>query len=621
MTTPPLDRANSREETSTAGVSRTFDRATDHDSRELYLSALPSIVETNLRSNLKLLMYLRVAIAMTLLLSGVVLHFSGQFILLPQTVLIDATIALSYTLLFSLLLGQVKNLRALAFYQIFCDVALISIIIFQSGAAESVFTFLFVITIIAAGVLLEQDGLYLITSTCSTFLGVVVLLHMNQVLPGYTPVIISFGGVLSDYLTNVLAFFGTAMLVHILSNQLRGSWEELAAEKATLEELRTLHEDVLLSIGSGILTTDDRLCVTFYNEAAQRILGFSADDFRDKRLEDLFGDSFAEAAKGVLQDEYAGICFKDFWVQAKTEDWVYLDFSTSRLIDQEGNLKGLLVIFLDKTDFKRLEMQIHRQDELATVGRMAAGIAHEIRNPLGAIYGSIQLLNREIKFDDTNQNLIDIIVREINRLNKLVEDFLDFARHQEAAIHSTDICHLIRDVKALLSKKLEAEAKRIRIEAVFHDEPFMLLVDPERMKQVFWNLALNACQAMGERGTLTITTGITGEILDSENLTSEGDYLLLAPPGEEFARISFSDTGVGIPRAQLKEVFKPFQSKRAGGVGLGLAMAKKIVESHKGVIHVHSVLNRGTTFSVFLPLIGPQWEGPPQKNASQQESV
>jgi len=283
---------------------------------------------------------------------------------------------------------------------------------------------------------------------------------------------------------------------------------------------------------------------------------------------------------------------------------LHLGFSISTLRDSKEMVRGKIVIFQDLTRIMEMEEQVRRSEKLAAIGQLAAGIAHEIRNPLASVSGSIQLLKRELKLDLENKRLMDIVLRETDRLNALISEFLLFAQPSQKQCESVDVKYLIEDTLDLFVNNPEWRKKielRKNIEAGIR-----LRANPEQIRQILWNLIVNAVQAMSEGGTLTVTSKMVHEDEAGEKYTPESYHgVKMGNLGASYVEISIGDTGIGIRPENLDKIFDPFYTTKESGTGLGLAIVYRIIEDYHGNISVKSELGRGTVFTIRLTI--DQW--------------
>jgi two-component system sensor histidine kinase PilS (NtrC family) len=352
------------------------------------------------------------------------------------------------------------------------------------------------------------------------------------------------------------------------------------AATQSLASLRALHERIVESIRSGVVTTDLLGRIYTFNAAAGEITGYTEDDVRGQDASILFGD-----IKGIIANSLntAGLSEINprFEADCLTGDGLRLrlGFSITPLFSETGDTTGTVITFQDLTQIRGLEETARRQDRLAAIGRMAASIAHEIRNPLAAMRGSIQMLRADMEGEPAQTELMEIILRESDRLNRIISDFLSYARPRSIIQSKVDVGELLRQTFTLLRHSAEINENQI-IKEVLPASPLLINADSEQLQQVFWNLARNALQAMPAGGTLQA----------SVQKSSNSSRL----------RITFSDTGRGMSPEQVEHLFEPFSST-TGGTGLGLSIVYQIIRDHGGTINVRSREAQGTTITIELP--------------------
>jgi two-component system sensor histidine kinase PilS (NtrC family) len=261
------------------------------------------------------------------------------------------------------------------------------------------------------------------------------------------------------------------------------------------------------------------------------------------------------------------------------EEAITIGYAVTPLNSLDGQPAGLSIIFQDLTDVKFLERQLRLKDRMAAVGELSAGIAHEIRNPLAAIAGSVQVLRNSQSLTSQEQRLMSIILKESDRLNKSIQDFLQFVRPAERRAVEFDVAASLSETLDLLSNSLELSNHTI--ERAIEPPRFAIVGDPDQIRQVFWNIARNAIQAMPGGGVLSVSTAVDGN----------------------FFRIVFSDSGRGMSDEEQRAVFQPFRTNFPSGTGLGMAISFRIVQEHGGRIAVESAPGRGTAITVSLPRV------------------
>jgi two-component system sensor histidine kinase PilS (NtrC family) len=322
--------------------------------------------------------------------------------------------------------------------------------------------------------------------------------------------------------------------------------------------------------------------LTSWNPAAEHITGYSYAEIRG-RLQDVFGKSI-QGLFGHTEDLKESPFRFDGQIIKQDGNTAILGMSTSLLRDEKDDVRGVILIFQDITATVQMEERIRRQERLATVGSLAAGIAHEIRNPLASLSGSIQVLQGELDLKGDNRHLMDIVVRETDRLNTIITDFLEYARPKTAQDDRIVLSSVLDETITLL-KNSKQFVNGIRISCNV-DPMITTRGDARRMRQVFWNLLINSCQAMPNGGEMAI----------SANPVSHGEE-------DSWCEIVIADTGQGISPEHLAKIFDPFFTTKIGGTGLGLAIAYRIIEDHGGTIVVETGEGRGTKFRILIPMI------------------
>lgn len=346
---------------------------------------------------------------------------------------------------------------------------------------------------------------------------------------------------------------------------------------------------MIQSLDSGLLTVDLHGRINFLNRTAERILDLNGERPPEVSIYDLFPafnrvtDETLENASDPLSDYQR---YETQFINPGGKK-IYLGFSISPLTGPDGSLIGHTLIFQDITRFKEMEEQMKRLDKMAAINQLAAGMAHEIRNPLTSLSGSIQMLKSELTLQSHQERLMDIILRESERLNALITDFLLFAQPPRTDRTASNLKDILEEtIELLLHSPSYHEGIRVRYPHPLQD--IRVLVDPDQMKQVFWNLILNAVQAMGQAGELTVA------------LQRGTDGLSYQKP-KEWVTISISDSGRGIASHEKEKIFEPFYTTKDRGTGLGLSIVHRIIEAHNGVIKVESEVGKGSTFTLLLP--------------------
>jgi two-component system sensor histidine kinase PilS (NtrC family) len=474
------------------------------------------------------------------------------------------------------------RLRFQASVQLFADLLLVTWLVWATGDVTSPYTALYIIIIAVSSLLLGPRAAIMTSVGCAVAFTGISLLAASGLLPRFARLALetSLVKTIQTVGLNDVAFLVVGLLAARLAHKQTRYDVELTETTQTLANLRALHERIVESIRSGVITTDLEGRIFTFNTAAEEITGYKAEEVRGKDATIFFGE-LDERVRDSLRAAAAGEPTPRFEADCLSSDGLHLrlGFGISPLFLESGETTGLVTTFQDLTDVRAMEETSRRQDRLAAVGRVAAGIAHEIRNPLAAMRGAIQVLHSDTQADSSQAQLMEIILRESDRLNKIIADFLTYARPRTGAFTTTDLRESLSETFTLLRHSPEIHDGHM-LEVASPVDPVMVNADAARLKQVFWNLARNAIQAMPEGGTLSAEM----------RRTSAGRI-----------RITFSDTGAGMTPEQVERLFEPFSSSTSGGTGLGLSIVYQIIRDHGGTINVRSREGEGTTISLEMP--------------------
>lgn len=511
----------------------------------------------------------------------------GPFLIPAFYTLIATTyfVTLIYAILFRLVSHRVS-----AYIQIFSDIILVTALVSATEGIESPFVFLYLFSIIPASILLYRRGALSSAAAASIFYGMVVDVQYYKLLPfiaGTTLPVKTLFYVLS---LHIAAFFAVAYLGSSAAETLRRMKEELRAKESNIEELQAFNVNVAQCMSTGLLTTDEEGRITAFNRAAEEITGFKWDDVRGKRFPDILPVKEIEEILSSVKQILPIYRFESE-VNKSDESRIILGMNVSHLLDDTGKSHGLIVIFQDLTRVKDMEREVKKREKMAMIGEVAAGMAHEIRNPLASLSGSMQMLKEELSLEGDNAYLMEIALREMDRLNTTITEFLAYAKPNPPQKKTMDVNDLLLDTINLLKNSEHYRSTKVHTQNEFKEDMLVLPVDPHQMSQVFWNLSLNALQAMPDGGVLTISTRM-GAVRTAD----------LASKSGEWAEISFRDTGQGIQEGILEKIFVPFFTTKENGSGLGLSIVHRIIEEHEGRIYVRSKPGRGTQFTIYLPV-------------------
>lgn len=456
------------------------------------------------------LMFFR-AVVVTFLLgaTAIVQLRQSQFFQHVPALYLYALIGFTYalTLIYAFLLPRVKNFRIFAYGQILGDVFFITLLIYFTGGIASIFSWVYLLSIFSASTILYRRGGLLVASASSILYGTLLDVEYYQlILPfgGRPPFNLSYESSYVFYLiaVNMAAFYLVALLSSYLAEQVRRKDEELKKRMIDYRQLERLYKHIVQNVISGLITIDEKERITSFNRMAEEITGHKFEEVYQEEIEGLFPgfSAWKKSIGNAAGEVWSRLRFLRWETRFKKKDGadLILGFSLSPLKDSSDREIGSILIFQDLTRLREMEEQLKRSDRLAAVGKMAAGIAHEIRNPLASISGSIEILKDEVGNSGPNQQLMGIILREVGRLNSLIEDFLLFARPISPGKEEIHLNGLIEEILEICTHSPDFYPQ-IRVETHFRDELF-IQGDPHQIRQVFWNLFINAAQAMPEGG-------------------------------------------------------------------------------------------------------------------------
>jgi two-component system sensor histidine kinase PilS (NtrC family) len=476
----------------------------------------------------------------------------------------------SLSLFYVLLLSFWEEHRIQASLQVLTDLVLVSLVIHETGGWDSSLNFLYPLVIIVASVLLPRVWAQLVAALAFILYGTVLELNYYGVVPSYCTTHPGLKALQAIIFVNLFAFLAVAYLGGLLTSKLRQVGVQLQDTSGALQNLQVLHENIIHSIGSGLITTGLDGRITLVNAAAEKLLENPAAELMGTPIDHLFLDALPTLES---QNQHAEVRF-----DLPTKFRKTFRVRVAALTLPERAECGYVYAFDDLTDIRRLEREVRVQDRLAAVGRLAAAIAHEIRNPLTSIAGSVSMLSGVPEMSEEHRRLLDIVTRESQRLNAIITDFLAYSRTKQFHFSRVDLIQLVEDTLTLMDHRMTAEKTGIVIERRFHAHEAAVIADGDKLKQVFWNLCENAVRAMKEGGTLTVA---------------------VEPMGDDW-QVSVADTGTGMTPQQVEKIFEPFQSNFEGGTGLGLAIVYQIVQAHEGKVWARSKQGQGTTFILRL---------------------
>lgn len=348
--------------------------------------------------------------------------------------------------------------------------------------------------------------------------------------------------------------------------------------KRSLQDTSAIKDQVVTSLPVGLVATDKDGKIALSNSAAERITGLDLAQALGKEFVSVFSCNFNELKKTLDLGE--SISEKEMECEFTEDKIVPISISASKIINEEGDFVGQVFILRDLGEVRQLQEEIRRKENLAAIGALAAGVAHEIRNPLSSIKGIASYYKAKFADDSEDKEMAEVMIEETDRMNRVISALLEFARPPKLNLKPSDLNELLKHSALLVQQ--EATAKNIRIQLNLPADPLEAVIDPDRLTQCFLNLYLNALQAMTSGGQLTVasSTRVGGRVA-----------------------IDIKDNGSGISVEDLSKIFDPYFTTKPKGTGLGLAIVHKIIDAHQGQIKVRSTVGQGTVFSIILPLM------------------
>lgn len=539
--------------------------------------------DLDLRRKIIWMMTFRMVIIITLLGSAILIQLVSRTILPINPLYFLIFLTSFFTLVYASFFRQIRNLRLMAYLQLSGDVLVITLLVYFTGGVTSSFSFLYILVIITASILLYRRGSFYIASISSVLYGTLFNLLYYGFIPYYDlqPWEISElsnSVIYYNFFLPIFYFYATAFLSSYLSERLRRTRTELEEMDEDFSDLKLVHEKILNSMTAGLVLTNLDGRIHFINEAGLQLLSLPLHQVLGRPVQNLFiEETRLQQIRETLMKQRVLPLERDY---RRGKDLLLIGMNLSFMQTKKGNPSGIIVVFQDITETRKMERQLRLQERMVAIGTMAAGIAHEIRNPLAAIRGSIQLLKDDLQLSDDQKQLMEIVLTESMRLDQTIQNFLNYAKPKELRKEKADLKRIVTDMLSFIQKGPDYKERHNIVFSNSHED-FQHELDSNQMKQVIWNLCINALKAMPDGGTL--------------NVLLEHDL-----KGNVF--LSFRDEGKGIEPERLDSIFDPFQSSTTGGSGLGMAIVYRIIQDHNGQISIDSHPGHGTTITISLPV-------------------
>jgi two-component system, NtrC family, sensor histidine kinase PilS len=553
----------------------------------------------NVTSRLRWLMLSRVAIVTFLLGIATFVEVMGmQTLSAISASTLFKMILLTYILsiVYLFLLKYVRNLLLNIYIQSLCDVILITGMIYATGGIHSLYSVFYPLVIIYSVLFLGRRGGLIIASAAGIFYGLFVDLEFYGVIypVSSAPIQNDFQNaayVFMMIITHIFSFYFIAFLTSFVVEQEKKTKTLLTEKQSAFAQLDLLYRSIIESVDTGILTVNLGGQIKSFNRAAAEITGLSFRKVANRIISEVFPD-FPPLPKENNSHGYRQTARIRFEAAFHTEDGqsLILGGSLSWLRDPDGLTIGNIIVFQDLTKINEMRESLEKSRRLAFIGEMAAGLAHEIRNPLASMSGSIEMLRQDLSPDKTQAKLMKIILRGKDQLESFLKDFLWMARPTPGVREEIDLREMIRDVLDSL-RYVPDWHEPVQINLHLKNDPLSVYMNRTECRQVLWNVILNAVQAMPEGGALMVEA--------SGFRKDERDGI----------EIRIHDTGYGIEKSRLPKIFEPFYTTRDMGTGLGLTVVNRILEGYQGEIDIHSNPGQGTNCTIWLPCRIPNADG------------
>jgi two-component system sensor histidine kinase PilS (NtrC family) len=490
-----------------------------------------------------------------------------------------------FSVVYIVLAKLFKNIRGNIYLQLTVDIVLITFLVGLTDNIQIDYSLFYTLVIIYSVPFLGRKGGLIIASVASVFYATLLCLKFFDLLPFVSSITyyynFNFYDILTNILVHVVSFYVLAFLAGFAVEQEKKTRYLLEEKESEFNQLDLLFRSIIESVYTGVMTVDLRNGIKTFNKAAEEITGFSRSKVVDLKVDDVFPEFLPFMDTEMIDKQFKNRI--EVLITGDNGAKINLGLSVSPLKGRNENQIGSILIFQDLTQITEMEKKLEMNKKMAIIGEMAAGWAHEVRNPLAAITGSIELLKKGLELEGTNKRLMEIILRSKDQLDSFARDFLLLARSVPASRESVDLKEVIEEV--LEHIKLSPEWKdEIRVEKKIAVN-IKALANKEQVRQIINNLVLNAVQSMEEDGVLSVETKTVE--LDDE---------------KKYAEIKIMDTGCGISKEDLARVFEPFFTNKTKGTGLGLTIVNHIVDGYNGKIKIDSSINKGSVCYVWLPV-------------------
>lgn len=485
------------------------------------------------------------------------------------------------TVIYSLLLKTRIPLKLQGYLQFFVDVAMVTLLLGFTGGIDSNFVLIYVLTIVFASLILGGQAGVVIAVSCSVTYGAIGITQCVGTLPED----LSRSAPLSvDPLYVALMILVRATIFCILGYFADYLANSLYRHRVELDDLKKLNEKILAQLKSGIITTDAGGKIIFVNPVAEEILGYKRSEMTGRSWHQFLGRPVEQIDDRWLAEEAKSFTRCEIKVHRKNGQEIPIGFTVSKLVDKGGIPLGLLILFRDLTNVQRMEERMRRADRLSAAGAIFASVAHEVRTPLASIRGAVEVLKESNAIHGGNERLMEVILKESDRLNRIIGDFLSYGDARKETRTREDVNKLLGEAVSIV-REGRKPPPGVHIVWQGGDEPVYAQVEAYKIKQVFINILDNALDAVRGDGNVSISLERGG----------------LKPSGGAVVRIRFADSGEGMSAERMAHLFEPFYSTKESGTGMGLFLAERIVRNQGGQLEAESREGEGTVFTLTLP--------------------
>lgn len=536
----------------------------------------------------------RLSIFLLLLIIVVLFLRVPGSLVLSFTIYSVVTLALLLLIAFDMRQTHRVLFSAAVVLQLVLEIVVETGVVYRTGGIDSSYAVLFVLSILSASIVYQLIGSTVVAGLASLAYASILWFENGLELSLESLFLIGDAAFYKVFLY-LCTFFLVAFISGYLAQKLKVKGEELWSASLELDKIKADTDDILKHLKSGLITIDAAGRIAYFNRAAEEILGYSEADVKGRNCRDAFRQRMPQLAERITrvvkfnQENSRGLLY----IEDKNKKKIPIGISTSILGDREKGVRGVIAIFQDISEAMRLEEKVRTADRLAAVGELSAGIAHEIRNPLASISGSVEVLNEELSLTEENRKLLDLIIKETGRLNGIVTDFLNYARIGPSLLSKVELARLVDDVIEIARKHPSFE-ENISIRKLFSSRARYVLGEENQIKQILLNLLVNAMESMEGRWGEILITDKSLEQLDQFYFKDE------EPQESEWVPVAIVDQGKGMSEEQKEKIFSPFYSAKKNGTGLGLAIVQRLVNNLGGKIEFQSQKGKGSVFVVYL---------------------